>query len=676
GTMIEVANVAEMNVYQVVDQNYGGRWGRITFTLANGQEVTLDIRGHMRFAVRVGTGSWSPVLNAEMRIENPVLRVFPNGELEIEGVPMSVVDVHSVSTGPVIYHYRLAGNRWRRRDTDFSTRRERTGRGTEGAQALRAGELTGLDRIERAFRERVRHDRLRQDAWTDPRGEVRQLYLAEEYGQVVARAVAHLFGGSQRQTALNIQGTFLDRLYAASSPFNTRSARFLVLNGYANLLLQQATPEDPSLVLGLLPALSRHLGQANRYPFLDHAGHLRLRRLAEAQLQAGNRTAALTLFQFGAGTWTSGETRLLPGRVQGDTYVVTTPTGNMPLELVMDGQRREYEGLPASDSAVARMRARQIGFATQWQARAQSLGVFTPQELAAVPPPPEVMQRYFTARYNGQMPAQFGALRTELQEYMAVAFLHTVIDVPDALRVWNSVQLPVSADSRWAGDCGVMTRAALHMLQGVAGLEFVPVSSDRHVRLLVLADSGRQGLLESNQAVHALEPGPNFDTRVRRTIARHRDLQVLHNMPAPFTLGDPVTSTTGTDIDQAFETSEQGAEARLPAADPSLYATGQQTRPIIHRFDDYRVRRQELFSDWVHDYDPTNPDERQAMDRRRQALAAEQQQLEQDINGVSTGSPAMQRFIGQMRDRIRFGREFLHGQDPAPPPFVIHTPSP
>jgi hypothetical protein len=284
--MIEVANVAEMNVYQVVDRNYGGRWGRITFTLADGQEVTLDIRGHMRFAVRVGTGSWSPVLNAEMRIENPVLRVFPNGELEIEGVPMSVVDVHSVSTGPVIYHYRLAGNRWRRRDTDFSTRRERTGRGTEGAQALRAGELTGLDRIERAFRERVRHDRLRQDAWTDPRGEVRQL-------QVVARAVAHLFGGSQRQTALNIQGTFLDRLYAASSPFNTRSARFLVLSGYANQLLQQATPEDPSLVIGLLPALSRHLGQANRYPFLDHAGHLRLRRLAEAQLQAGNRTAAL-----------------------------------------------------------------------------------------------------------------------------------------------------------------------------------------------------------------------------------------------------------------------------------------------------------------------------------------------------------------------------------------------
>jgi hypothetical protein len=78
----------------------------------------------------------------------------------------------------------------------------------------------------------------------------------------------------------------------------------------------------------------------------------------------------------------------------------------------------------------------------------------------------------------------------------------------------------------------------------------------------------------------------------------------------------------------------------------------------------------------MHNFDETDPDERRAMDQRRRALAAEQQQLEQDINGVSTTSRAMQRFIRQMRDRISFGREFLHGREPAPPPIVTQMPGP
>lgn len=675
GVKFEAHNVMQFELFQIVDENYGNKFAEVGLTFAGGKKVALLLMPRRRFKVKLEKGAWSPVVPFDFSMNQPVMRILPTGEIQFEGTvrasarigtKRTIIDAKSLISGPEIHHFRLVNKKWVKHITDFSTQDARIAQGAKGGKTLMKGDVKGLAQLERAYKERIEHDRISYQSFDpEPRGKDREVHFAEAYGETVAKAVVHLFGQKKLSTAKAIQKAFVDRLFSfETSPFKDYWAISKVLNGYYKIVI---ATENVPFILQMLPPLNESVMDNGNEAALDHKGSLQLRKLAEAELVAGRRDQALKLFQLGASTHSMSQSnQLLGGKVSpdGTKYIVKTAGGKtLYLDMVMDGVTMDYDGLSSLDNDYASVRARQITFSNQWKVRAEKLKIFSPDELAQLPPTAEVMQRYFTAKYNKRMPGAFIEMRTELKEYMDAAFLHSVIDVPDQKQIWNSQQLPQAADSRWVGDCGVMTRAVLNMLKGISGIEFRPIVSSGHIRLLVITKNQREGLVESNSVVRELLKGGSLKRRVERTIGKFSGLQVLHNMPESLSVGPRVKRTTKQSLDDALDTSTNAAEKKRPTINPRLYKEGEAMTSIIHRYDNFTSRRYTFLSrEWPSKGERVFIGRKADLNKKRADLAKEQGKLLADLNKINIRSTRMKQFKKKIAEKIRYYEAFLKGE--------------
>ncbi|MCC6806615.1 MAG: hypothetical protein IT381_04260 [Deltaproteobacteria bacterium] len=638
------------------------RYTRLSLTYPDGSRAHLDLH-HDRYVLVVGDerrvimreGNEIP---RELRLERP-------GTLTIASENPTLLAAKSgngLTPGPIVRRYEPA--RAEPTEIDLQTAPARTARVNESIAAIRGGDAAATSTLASAYAAKLHSD------FSMITGPVHDRDMSRAFGRDAGAAIAELARTSP-SAARAAQARFLAEVSDGATPFGAEALSAVAVDAYFRALL-----DEPSA----LPLLEATVAIHPR-PFslsLTRAGHTELNRAIDARLAANDLDGARRLGLFGARTRSDEPTPLITGGTRSDTaYTLSAPDGTrIPLRGQSDpAEVRAFRGLETAPGAVAHTRAHQIAFSAAFRANVAALpeaarAQFNASELAAVPPTPEVMQRYFAARYGGRMPAAMNELQNELGDYMRCAFVHPGLGVPNDLEVWNSRQLPHAADGRLIGDCVVMNRAVVHMLSGVPGLRMRAAIADGHSRLVVTTPDGQKGFVQSNDAFFALPARPPaLLARVMSTIERHSELQVLFGMPAPLRLGGELSTddpSLAAEADARFKASRGDAHQALDALTGTqrrLRKTGNDVRPLIHRFGAFRADADAFFLKWS----ATPVQERAALDGERETLNRRYLGLMREVQALPRDPSAMAAFVRDLKTEGRMfnvgsGRDFLAGE--------------
>jgi hypothetical protein len=641
----------------------GNKTMEYTFHFKDGRQAALRWSGNNKYTVRADGGSWASLDVPEGRYPYAKLTLAADGTVRAETRPMmaegSKIDVFGAD-GKLI------------KTIDFSTEEARTARKQEGAAQMKAGDAEGVALVNRAYKEQIEHGLIVAPhtalgaGWKDRT-------LAPGYGERMGKAIAGLAASGKLDEARALQKKVVDELNGVDSPLTDADAKRLALDAYAQQLVAAGEPVASALLPDLATQVASHKDATPSRLYMSSTTYDAVDKLAQAQVAAGKLDAAKALYSAAANS-DSTERRNLDGYKSGDTFVVTTGSGGtMALDDPPNGTAvKAYTGLTTSTARIAQTKVQQLEFTQKFQASAAALPglTLTDAEKAQVPPSPEVMKKYFAAKYDGQMPQKMADLQAELGAYLKVAYAHPQLNVPDSVKGWTGADLATLKDGRLAADCFVTNRAVAHMLSGVGGLELTGVQNDGHSRLVITSTDGSQGFVQSNDQVAKLE-GKSTDSlqsRVESTIAKNAGLQVLYGMPAPIRLGSAVqTGASLTDVDAAFDASFAAAEKNLAgisttSTDGKLRAGGEKVRDLVKRYESFRTRANDFVKKWA----ATPAAERtDAMKKEKDALEAEMKQLDKDLASARGQVPTSQvRFIDAQKKNggifdLGVGRDFF-----------------
>ena len=641
----------------------GNKTMEYTFHFKDGRQAALRWSGNNKYTVRGEGGSWSALEVPEGR--------YPYAKLTLQADGTVRAETHAMmSEGTKIDVFGKDGKLVE--TIDFSTESERSKRKAEGAAKIAAGDAAGVDLVNRAYKEQIAHGLI-----VAPHGSLgtgwKDQALAAGYGERMGKAVTALANSGKLDEAKALQKKIVDELAGVDSPLTDADAKRLAHDADAKQVVAAGEPTASALLHALAEQVAAHKDAEPSRLYLSDATYDAVDTLAKAQLTAGKLDAAKALYGAAANS-DSTERKNLDGYKSGDTYVVKTGSGGtMALDDPPDGTAvKAFDGLSTSTARIARTKAKQIEFTQKFLKEAAALPglTLTDAEKAQVPPSPEVMKRYFAAKYDGQMPSKMAELQDELGAYLKVAYAHPHLNVPDDVKGWTSADLATMKDGRLAADCFVMNRAAGHMLSGVGGLELTGVQASGHTRLLVTAKDGGQGFVLSNDQVAKLEgkATDKLQDRVETTIAKNAGLQVLYGMPAPIRLGTKHEAGAAlTDVDAALDASYGAAKADLhgtssTSSDGKLIAGGDKVRGLIKRYESFRSRANTFAKKWTSTPEAQRTD---AMKKEKDALAAELKQLDKDLASARGQVPASQvRFLDAQQKNggifdLSVGRDFF-----------------
>lgn len=632
----------------------GERYVQLTLHYPDGRRIQLEIHQN-RYLLQVGDERRIIPRAHDDLTHN--LRLDRAGAITVETINLAQpAEAGTRAPGPLIRRYEPGS-------TDpvtlnLTTPAERTARIDEALASLRAGDATAASRLLVAYDARADYDvPPTLNAATQARFDA-----ARSLGQSAAAAIAEL-ARTNPAAALTAQRALLDALARTPRLYQEDSARLFV-DAYVTAL----GPNAP--LLEDLATRARGDVALRERLYVSPATDRSLATFASTRVSAGDLDGARRVQSFLAQALSDARTPLVPGTPNGDAYDVALPGGGtLALSGVDDpAEARGYAGLASPPAKIAAMRVRQIDFALAFRRNIEALpaearATFSAADLAAVPPTPEVMQRYFTARYDGRMPAAMAELQSELRSYLQVAYLHPHLDVPDTFPGWGST-LPQSADGRLIADCAVMARATAHLLSGVSGLKMAAVANDGHLRLVVTSADGRRGFVQSNDALAELPARPAaLEGRVNAAIARNADLRVLMGLPAPVKIGTVIDAAT---VDASFGQSRDAAHAALrdlSGTPARLRAAGVAVRPVMGRFSAFRADAEAFYQRWQ----AASPTERDGMVAERSRLLARYRSLEREANTLPTDPSTMAAFVREMRRdggmfNLGYGLDFLEGR--------------
>lgn len=640
----------------------GNKTMEYTAHFQDGRQAALRWSGNNKYTVRADGGDWAQLEVPEDRYPYAKLTLQADGTVRAETRPMmaegSKVDVFG-KDGKLI------------KTIDFSTEGERAKRKAEGAALIEAGSAEGVDLVNRAYKEQIDHG-LIVSPHDDLSSGWKDRALATRYGERMGKAITALAASGKVDEAKALQKKVADEL-SNGHPLGDTDAKRLALDAYAKQVIAAGEPVASALLPELASQVAANKGTEPGHLYLSDGTYDALDTLAQSQLAAGKLDAAKALYGAAANSDTTAR-RNLDGYKSGDTFVAKTGGGGtLALDDPPDGTAvKAYDGMSTSTASIARTKVAQIELTQRFQKEAAALPglTLTDAEKAQVPPSPEVMKKYFAAKYDGQMPQKMGELQEELGAYLKVAYAHPRLNVPDDVKAWTSSGLPTLTDGRLAADCFVANRAAAHMLSGVGGLKITGVQNDGHSRLVVTSADGKQGFVQSNEEVAKLE-GKSTDSlqsRVETTIAKHSGMQVLYGMPAPIRLGAAFETGAGlTDVDASFDASFAAAEKSLggisaTSTDGKLRAGGTKVRALVKRYESFRTRANEFTKKWV---DTPVGQRTDAMKKEKDDLEAELKQLDKDLASVRGQVPSQQvLFIDAQKKNggifdLSLGRDFF-----------------
>jgi hypothetical protein len=644
----------------------GNQTMEYTTHFKDGRQTALRWSGKNDYAVRGEGGTWNKLDVPADRQLYSKLTVRPDGSVMAETYP-------KMGEGVKVDVYDKEGKLTK--TLDYSTDAERSQRKSEGVAAAKAGDLSGVDVTNKAYQQQIEHSLLVTSGSDYSKG-WQDRALATEYGTRMGKAVRELAAAGKLAEAKALQKKVVDELLGGEAPFTDATAKRMALDAMTAEVVAAGEPIASTLLPELGAAAQAHKASEPSNVFISDKTYQAIDALAQKELAAGRPDAAKKLYDA-AGSFVTTETKNLGGYKSGDKYHVLTGSGGTialddpPSGIAVKG----YDGLATSNAAVARMKSQQLAFAETWKKEVTSLpGLkLTDAEKNQVPPSPEVMKKYFAAKYDGQMPAKMEAMRTELDAYMKVAYAHPQLNTPDDVKGWTSAGLPTLKDGRLAADCFVTNRAVAHMLSGVSGLKMSVAQNDGHTRLVVTSTDGSQGFVQSNSNTAKLEgkATDGLQSRVERTIAKSAGLQVMYGLASPLRVGASFDTGAGlTDVDAAFDKSFAASDKALadinPAsADGKLRAGALKVRDVVHKYEDFKARSNALARRWIEG--PVTED----LKKEKAALAAERTTLDKELASVRGQVPAEHlRFIDAQKKGGVFdlssGDEFFANR-----PFIL-----